>query len=401
MQQGTGTTFKAISGSFIRDIDVPIAPLNEQKRIADKLDTLLARVDASRAHLERVQAILKDFRQSVLAAAVSGRLTEEWREKNNSECVFLQSPQMTEYNDSLLPDLPNSWEWQRFGNVATIESNLVDPQKYQNYPHIAPNYIESQTGRLLAYGTVASDNIISANHLFRPGQIIYSKIRPYLCKAVIVNFSGLCSADMYPISGKLVSSEYLHKWLISQQFTLFASSKQGRTVLPKINQKALNEIPVPIPPAKEQQEIVRRVEVLFDYADRLETQTQAALDRVDNLTPSLLAKAFRGELVEQDPNDEPASVLLARIRAERAQQPKLDVKKRVTKKVKMTENSVKEMIQKLPQDTFSFDELREMLPGNYDELKNILFKLLAEPNPSIMQVFDTNLQAIRFVRSAK
>jgi type I restriction enzyme S subunit len=189
--------------------------------------------------------------------------------------------------------------------------------------------------------------------------------------------------------------------LISQQFTLFASSKQGRTVLPKINQKALNEIPVPIPPAKEQQEIVRRVEVLFDYADRLETQTQAALDRVDNLTPSLLAKAFRGELVEQDPNDEPASVLLARIRAERAQQPKLDVKKRVTKKVKMTENSVKEMIQKLPQDTFSFDELREMLPGNYDELKNILFKLLAEPNPSIMQVFDTNLQAIRFVRSAK
>lgn len=78
-QQGTGTTFKAISGAFLKELDAVLPPLAEQKVIADKLDTLLTQVDNTKARLERIPEILKRFRQSVLAAAVSGRLTEGWR----------------------------------------------------------------------------------------------------------------------------------------------------------------------------------------------------------------------------------------------------------------------------------------------------------------------------------
>jgi type I restriction enzyme S subunit len=90
---------------------------------------------------------------------------------------------------------------------------------------------------------------------------------------------------------------------------------------PKLNQKNMNEIPVPIPGKNEQHEIIRRVETLFALADRIEARYQAISERIDKLTQSLLAKAFRGELVPQDPNDEPASVLLERIRAQRATEP--------------------------------------------------------------------------------
>ena len=85
-----------------------------------------------------------------------------------------------------------------------------------------------------------------------------------------------------------------------------------------INAEAIKNLPIPIPPIEEQQEIVRRVEALFAKADRIEAQYKNARQQVDRLTPALLAKAFRGELVPQDPNDEPASVLLERVKEARS-----------------------------------------------------------------------------------
>src|SRR5690606_23722505 len=84
--------------------------------------------------------------------------------------------------------LPHNWTWTRFNSIASIESNLVNPDGYRDLPHIAPNNIEKGTGRLLPYGTVGEDGVMSSNHLFREGQLLYSKIRPNLSKVVIVDF---------------------------------------------------------------------------------------------------------------------------------------------------------------------------------------------------------------------
>jgi type I restriction enzyme S subunit len=143
---------------------------------------------------------------------------------------------------------------------------------------------------------------------------------------------------------------------------------------------------------------------LFTYVERLEVRYQKALRRVEQLTSSLLSTAFRGQLVPQDPNDEPASVLLDRIRAEQAAQltkPKRGVTRRKSTMTKMSDESVKEVIRQLPKDTFSFDDLREKLPDdeNYDLLKDILFDLLDKAD--IRQVFDRESQAMRFVKGHK
>lgn len=169
--------------------------------------------------------------------------------------------------------LPNDWHWSEWKSVARVASNLVSPADYSALPHVAPNHIESGTGKLLPYNTVADDQVISAKHLFAPGQILYSKIRPYLAKAVVVDFAGLCSADMYPVVTDL-DARFLKWWMLSPDFTRFAAGEQARTVLPKINAHALGRLPVPVAPPAEQRRIVALLE---DHLSRIDAARQSVL----------------------------------------------------------------------------------------------------------------------------
>lgn len=134
-----------------------------------------------------------------------------------------------------------SWEEKKFSEVAVIKSNLVSPFDYLDYPHIAPDSIEKFTGRLLSYRTIREDNVKSPKHLFYKGQILYSKIRPYLSKAIIADVDGLCSADMYPIEA-LCNTKYLLKYMLSTEFLEQSTTAGSRSLLPKINQKELSSI---------------------------------------------------------------------------------------------------------------------------------------------------------------
>ena len=132
--------------------------------------------------------------------------------------------------------LPEAWTWAAFSQVANIASNLVDPADWGSMPHIAPDNIERDTGRLLPFNSISQDGVTSPKHLFRPGQLLYSKIRPYLNKCVQVQFEGLCSADMYPLD-VFIDPRYLHRYMLTRQFVSAVSEAAGsRTVLPKTNQ---------------------------------------------------------------------------------------------------------------------------------------------------------------------
>ena len=174
-------------------------------------------------------------------------------------------------NNEALFTLPNGWQWSRFSDVATIASNLVHPKDYLDYPHIAPDNIEKFTGKLLPYRSVREDKVASANHKFFSGQIIYSKIRPNLAKAVIVDFEGLCSADMYPINSHIYP-RFLLLYMLSETFLSMAVKTDTRVAMPKINQDELNKILVPVPPLEEQKRIVAKVNQLMALCDELETK---------------------------------------------------------------------------------------------------------------------------------
>ncbi len=162
--------------------------------------------------------------------------------------------------------VPPEWRWCRFEEVARVASNLVKPEDFLDWPHIAPNHIESQTGRLLPFRTVRQDGVTSAKHRFSSGHVLYAKIRPYLAKVVVADFDGLCSADMYPIESDL-EPRYLKWWMLTREFTRRAAGEQARTVLPKINVRGLSALPVPVPPLGEQRRIVGILEDHFSHLD--------------------------------------------------------------------------------------------------------------------------------------
>lgn len=292
LQEAGNGLIPGISRSDILEKAFPLPPLFEQQRIVDRIENLFARLDEAKG---KAQAVVDGFelrRSAILHKAFTGELTEKWRQtygKKNSD-----------------------WHMVRFDEVAEIKSNLVNPADFQDSPHIAPDNIEKKTGILLEYHTIAEDGVKSGKHGFHAGQILYSKIRPYLSKVITVDFDGLCSADMYPINAKEYT-RYLWYYMLADEFLVQASNAGSRSVLPKINQKELSKIMVHMTSLEEQQEIVTILDNIFEKEQQAKEAAEAVLAQIDTMKKAILARAFRGELGTNDPEEESAEVLLKQI----------------------------------------------------------------------------------------
>jgi len=288
VKKGKGGAQPNISQEIIKSHLIPLPPLAEQHRIVARIENLFAKLDCAK---ELVQTALDSFelrKAAILHRAFTGELTAKWRAENG---VVL-----------------DSWEVQSFADAANIKSNLVSPKDFPDSPHIAPDNIEKRTGALLEYNTISEDGVTSGKHRFYTGQILYSKIRPYLSKVVIVDFDGLCSADMYPIEAK-GNNRYLWYYMLSDEFLEQASSAGSRSVLPKINQKELSALTVPVPTLLEQQEIVRILDSLFEKEQRARELCDV-IGKIELMKKAILAWAFRGELGTNDAREGSAVGLL-------------------------------------------------------------------------------------------
>lgn len=289
----SATTIAIVNKTKMESCYYPLAPLAEQQRIVDCIESLFAKLDEAK---EKAQAVVDSFetrKAAILHKAFTGELTAKWREEHGVSI--------------------DNWKTTRFDSVAAIRSNLVDPAEYQSFPHIAPDNIEKKTGVLLEYHTIAEDGVTSGKHRFYSGQILYSKIRPYLSKAVVVDFDGLCSADMYPIEA-YQNARCLWYYMLSDEFLLQASTAGSRSVLPKINQKELSALTVHLPTNdREQEEIARILDELFDKEQQTKEAAEIVLDQIELMKKSILARAFRGELGTNDPSEESAVELLRQV----------------------------------------------------------------------------------------
>lgn len=297
-----GAAQGGISSAFADEVYVPLLSLEDQSGIVNYLDDTIHHIRIIKSRLEKIPTILKKFRQSVLSAACSGKLTEDWRAGQHLATHYNIAKSNTTLR-GIESEFPKEWSVMAFTDVCQIASNLVNPADYQGYAHIAPDNIEKESGKLLSYNNIAEDRVTSPKHLFHSGQIIYSKIRPYLSKAILVDFDGLCSADMYPLTS-LINPYYLLHYILSPQFVKLASTAGERSVLPKINQKELSIIPVPVPSVEEQAEIVNRVQRLLKLVESLDFNYNNALARIEKIEQSILAKAFRSEIISNGHYDQ-------------------------------------------------------------------------------------------------
>src|SRR5690554_2959012 len=308
-----GVGLRHVTKGKFEATEIAFPPLLEQKVIADKLDTLLAQVENTKARLERVPKILKRFRQSVLAAAVSGRLTEEWRKEVN------------------LPD----WSDVRLDKICDSISDgdhQAPPRAQNGIPFLV---ISNVTGGGIDFDSVSrwvpEDYYNSLKSIRKPSRndLLYTVTGSFGIPVVVNTEQSFCFQRHIAIikpNHNVVSTRYLAFYLQSPKAFAHAGSVATGTAQKTVSLTNLRKFPINLPTMDEQTEIVRRVDQLFANADRIEQQVSNALARVNNLTQSILAKAFRGELTEQWRKDNPelisgensAEALPERIKAERA-----------------------------------------------------------------------------------
>ena len=179
------------------------------------------------------------------------------------------------YKQTEIGVIPGDWEVCGLLDVVKIASGQVDPKvpPFNQMILVAPDHIESATGRLIATRTAKELNAISGKYRFSPGDIVYSKIRPYLQKAILADFEGLCSADMYPFRPELgVSGRYVLDVILSHRFTQYAISVSLRSGMPKINRVELADFKIALPPPAEQvaiAEALSDVDAQLDAFERL------------------------------------------------------------------------------------------------------------------------------------
>ncbi|MBP6518275.1 restriction endonuclease subunit S [Shewanella sp.] len=367
MSSGIGQP--SVNGTKLKGLALPLPPLAEQKVIANKLDELLAQVESTKARLDAIPAILKSFRQSVLAAAVSGKLTEEWRgEKTklpNSE-MLLTSIKKERFESWVSHELekkkakgikPKDDKWK--DKYPEPLSNYSDPLQRTRIDEIPESWLKTNldtvsimtTGKTPSTTNEANWNgelpFISPAQVHKNGHILEpvryvselgSKTVPVVVKNSIlivcigtVGKVGVLDSDavinqqlnaITPLP--MVLSRYMFYWS-KNLYPWIIETSRATVNAAIINKSRLSEAPFALPSLEEQAEIVRRVEELFAFADKVEAQVNAAQLRVNNLTQSILAKAFRGELTadwraanpELISGDNSAEALLEKIKVER------------------------------------------------------------------------------------
>ena len=385
---------------------------------------LFTKLDAGVAALQKAKALLKHYRQSVLKAAVEGKLTEEWRRENGSlpaprpgkfyvyvikcsngsnyigqtndlpkryrehkegrgaDWTRKYPPQYVMYWEELdsrkaaverekwlktgfgrkwikrfekagrtwnageiepasvlleriqaerkerlgkkykppkpidttnLPELPDGWVWASLGEVTKQSKIKISPQNIEKTIYIGLEHIDKDNGKIIGHGY--SDEIRSTKSVFKKGDLLYGKLRPYLNKVWLATFDGICSTDLIVLSKSKINNGYLKYRLLMPDFVCYANLNVSGVHHPRVKYEAISRFTIPIPPKKEQDIIVREVSRLILFIDESEQIIDAELKRSQSLRQSILKRAFEGKLVPQDPSDPPASVLLERIKS--------------------------------------------------------------------------------------
>ena len=320
-KEKAGIALVNVNATKLKRIEIPLPPLAEQRRIVAKLETLFTQLDTAVDNLKKAQLKLQRYRQSVLKAAFEGELTREWREEHSGELEPMAVSEVSA--EDSLPELPDGWVWTTLVCCAEIlDSQRVPINAKERQTRISGKPESELYPYYGATGQVGwIDDYLFDEELVLLGEdgapfFDFSKDIAYLIKdkSWVNNHAHVLKAKTEVTSNQLLC-HYLNTFDYHGYLT-------GTTRL-KLNQSAMRKIPVPLPPLTEQEQIVSELEQHLSVADAAEATLDAELKRAERLRQSILKHAFSGKLVPQDPNDEPASVLLEKIREEKTdQQPK-------------------------------------------------------------------------------
>lgn len=310
-ETSTGTGLQHINKDFFEICKIPLPPLAEQRRIVAKLDAIMQKVESNKQRLEKIPKLLRRFRQSVLNAALNGKLTEDWRKEKR----IVDEWEEVELN-SVIPK-GGIFDGPFGSNLKSDDyrEKGVRVIRLENIEHLffiyeKETYVTEEKYQSLIRHSVGEGDIIFSSFI---SEEIRACILPKLSTKAIAKADCFC---IRPEANKIDKQFLLYSLVSMNSHQQLVLNIHGAT-RPRINTTQLKSLLIPLPKLEEQKEIIRKVEQLYAFADKLEARYTKAKTMLDKMTQSILAKAFRGDLVSQDPNDEPASVLLQKIKSEK------------------------------------------------------------------------------------
>ena len=277
-RHNTGGAQQSLNRNFIYPITIPIPPIAEQRAIAEALRD----VDALLGAMDQLIAKKRDLKQAAAQQLLSGQTRLPGFELKTGN-------KKTE-----IGVIPADWEVRRLLSAVRIANGQVDPKvdPYRSMTLVAPDHIESSTGRLLARVSASDQKAISGKYMFEKGDVVYSKIRPYLKKAILANFDGLCSADMYPLKPSVdVSADFMLAALLGRRFSEYAESVSVRSGMPKINRAELADYSFALPPFPEQQAIA----AVFSDMDAELASLERHRDKMRTLKQGMMQELLTGK----------------------------------------------------------------------------------------------------------
>lgn len=388
LENARGTAQKGVYLKTLQELPVSLPPLNEQKRIVEKIEELFSELDAGEESLRRARRQLGVYRQSLLKQAFEGKLTAKWRgehphffEAPDQLLARIQAERRARYQQQLkewekavqewekggkkegkpkpprkpkeaiaidgeafteLSELPAEWAWVSLGELADttvgfafkskefrksgirlLRGDNIEPRalRWANAMHWAENELDDFKELLVNEG----DIILAMDRPVISSGLKVAQARRHDVPCLLVQRV----ARIVGVEG--IENRFLLALIDQQRFINHCLGHQTGTQLPHISEGQIRAYPVPLCSLPEQQEIVRLLDEQFSVIEENEREIDAALKRSEALRQSILKKAFTGQLVPQDPSDEPASVLLERIRAERGKATESGKKRAATK----------------------------------------------------------------------
>lgn len=319
-EKGTGTTFRAISGDVIKNAQIYLPPLPEQHRIVAQIEELFSSLDKGIESLKTAQQQLKVYRQAVLKWAFEGKLTNK---------------------DVIEGELPEGWEWKSIKEITSVLGDGL---------HGTPQYDENGDYFFINGNNLSDGKIEIKDNTKRVSKSESEKYKkPLNENTVLVSINGTLGNTAFYNNEKVIlgksacyfnvlekiDKKYIRYCLTSHRFVNYANKNATGSTIKNVGLKAMREFEIPLPQnLEEQQLIVSEIESRLSVCDKIEESITTSLQQAEALRQSILKKAFEGKLVEQDPNDEPAAVLLERIKEEREALRQAQGKNKPVKKAK-------------------------------------------------------------------
>lgn len=295
ISKASATTIAIVNKSKLESCLFPVAPLNEQQRIVNRIESLFVKLDRAKELIENTLAQFEQNKMAILHKAFTGELTAKWRKENNIDL--------------------SSWKKCELKEVFKVVKDKYNPQtENQIVNYIGLENIETSKGIISKNN---SSEVKSIKTKFKKDDVLYGKLRPYLNKHDVVNFDGICSTDILVFRfNDINTAKYINYYFNLPMFIQYAVENSSGINLPRVSEKTISKYKISLPTIEEQQEIVNILDKLLAKYNKIKNLEQQ-LEKIELLKKAILAKAFRGELGTNNPDEESAENLLKEILAEK------------------------------------------------------------------------------------